>query len=145
MSGDKKGKAKRGSQLWLQKFVNEQPKALNKAIIDVAPALAGQTIEWVSPLASQHYAEYKDQLSPGDIIIFKYPGDADAVYVANHNAYAPQEMTLKLDARTCAKATVELLDRKTEKWRTLEARNGSVSFKLPTAGGELLRIKGRSK
>ena len=61
MSDDQKGKAGAGSQLWLQKFVNEQPKALNKAIIDVAPALAGQTIEWVSPLASQHYAEYKDQ------------------------------------------------------------------------------------
>ena len=61
MSGDKHGKATRGSQLWLQRFVNERPEALNKAIIDVAPKLAGQTIEWVSPLAGEGYAEYKDQ------------------------------------------------------------------------------------
>lgn len=61
MSSNKQGKAARGSQLWLQRFVNEQPRALNEAIIDVASVLAGQTIEWVSPLAAEGYVEYRDQ------------------------------------------------------------------------------------
>ena len=51
----KRGKADRGSQFWLQKLVNEQPETLNNAIVTVGPALAGQTIEWVSPLASEGY------------------------------------------------------------------------------------------
>ena len=60
MSIQNQGKATRGSQFWLQKLVNEQPEALNKAIGNVAPVLAGQTIEWVSPLASEGYREYRD-------------------------------------------------------------------------------------
>jgi hypothetical protein len=60
MSIQNQGKAARGSQFWLQKLVNERPEAFNKAIGDAAPALAGQTIEWVSPLASENYREYRD-------------------------------------------------------------------------------------
>lgn len=60
MSIQNQGKATRGSQFWLQKLVNEQPEALNKAIGNVAPVLAGQTIEWVSPFASEGYREYRD-------------------------------------------------------------------------------------
>ena len=60
MTVQNQGKATRGSQFWLQKLINEQPEALNNAIIDMAPALAGQTIEWVSPLASEGYREYRD-------------------------------------------------------------------------------------
>jgi hypothetical protein len=40
---------------------DEQPEAFNNAIVDVAPALAGQTIESVCPLASEGYREYWDQ------------------------------------------------------------------------------------
>jgi len=57
---DDQGKAARGSQFWLQKLVNEQPDILNNAIIEVAPAFADKTVEWVSPLASEGYAEYRD-------------------------------------------------------------------------------------
>ena len=39
MCSRKQGKAARGSQLWLQKFVNEQARALSKTIIEVTPAL----------------------------------------------------------------------------------------------------------
>ena len=61
MSIQNQGKATRGSQFWLQKLINEQPEALNNAIVDVAPALAGQMIEWVSPLASEGYCEFRDR------------------------------------------------------------------------------------
>ena len=47
MSIQNQGKAARGSQFWLQKLTNEQPEILNNAIVTAAPALAGQTIEWV--------------------------------------------------------------------------------------------------
>ena len=61
MSIQNQGKAARGSQFWLQKLANEKPEILNNAIVTAAPALAGQTIEWVSPLASEGYREYQDQ------------------------------------------------------------------------------------
>jgi hypothetical protein len=60
MSVQNQGKAARGSQFWLQKLVNEQPETLNNAIVAVAPALEGQTLEWVSPLSSEGYREYQD-------------------------------------------------------------------------------------
>jgi hypothetical protein len=55
------GKAARGSQYWLQRFVNEQPTILSDAIKREAPALVHQSIEWLSPLASERYREYQDQ------------------------------------------------------------------------------------
>jgi len=61
VSDQNQGKAARGSQFWLQKFVNDQPELLNNAIVGVASALAGRTIEWVSPLSSEGYREYQDQ------------------------------------------------------------------------------------
>jgi len=61
MSVQNQGKATRGSQFWLQKFINGQPEVLNNAFVDIAPALARQTIEWVSPLSSEDYREYQDQ------------------------------------------------------------------------------------
>jgi hypothetical protein len=64
----------------------------------------------------------------------------DTVYVANHNAYAPQEMVLKLDP---GKAIVERFDRKTGAWGVLEKKDNKVLFDLRAAGGELLRVKGR--
>lgn len=60
MSIDEEGKATHGSQFWLQKLVNEQPEVLNEAVMDAAPTLAGQTVEWVSPLVSEGYVEYRD-------------------------------------------------------------------------------------
>jgi hypothetical protein len=54
------GKAERGSQFWLQTLVNEQPALLDGAIKEAAPSLADQTIQWLSPLASDGYREYQD-------------------------------------------------------------------------------------
>ncbi len=48
------GPAKDGSQRWLQTVVNHHPDILNSAI-GIGP------IEWVSPLAADDYAEYRDQ------------------------------------------------------------------------------------
>jgi len=101
-------------------------------------------VPWrLPPFPKEHWL----QVRTGEALLgfFKYPNGDDAVYVANHNAYAPQEMTLVLTQKSDAKATVELLDRKTGKWRRLKSTGAAVSFTLGAAGGELLRIKGRSK
>lgn len=47
-------KATRGSQRWLQYFVNKRPDILNKRI-------GLGKINWVSPLKSDEYAEYRDK------------------------------------------------------------------------------------
>lgn len=77
MSIQNQGKAARGSQFWLQTLVNENPEILNKAIVKAAPALKGQTIEWVSPLASEGYREYRDEvfLKKLDVGLTKCPLD----------------------------------------------------------------------
>ena len=87
------------------------------------------------------------QVESGEAVVgfFKYPDGTDAVYVANHNAFAPQKMVLKLAGPTVGETSAELFDRGTGEWRKLEASSGSVTFDLRTAGGELLRVKGRRK
>jgi len=47
-------KARRGSQRWLQIFVNERPDILNKRI-------GLGNINWLSPLKSDQHAEYRDK------------------------------------------------------------------------------------
>jgi hypothetical protein len=55
------GKATRGSQFWLQTFVNEHADILDRAIFQAADSLKGRTIIWVSPLEADKYREYRDQ------------------------------------------------------------------------------------
>ena len=48
----------RGSLKWIQRAVNERPSALNTPLL---AALGGATaIEWLSPLAGDDFAEYRD-------------------------------------------------------------------------------------
>ena len=52
--------ANRGSRRWLQVLVNCRPEILNEAIAARLPD-APVDIDWRSPLAADHYAEYRDQ------------------------------------------------------------------------------------
>lgn len=52
--------ANRGSQKWLQTAVNEKRAILNSAILQQFTEANHQTIEWLSPIKSDDYAEYKD-------------------------------------------------------------------------------------
>ena len=54
-------KAARGSQKWLQIGVNQYPEILNSAVRRSAKMPAGTEITWLSPLATEDYAEYRDQ------------------------------------------------------------------------------------
>lgn len=92
-------------------------------------------------------ADWWLQVTGGEAVVgfFRYADGTDAVYVANHNAFAPQSMELKLGPDAGPNATVELLDRKTGRWRPLPRRGATVSFPLEAAGGELLRVTDRLK
>ena len=50
----------RGSLAWTQTLVNAYPRQLNAAVGPVVGIDSG-TIEWVSPLASDEHAEFRDQ------------------------------------------------------------------------------------
>jgi len=57
------GRANRGSQRQLQDYVNEHQTVLTRTLLEALPAkLRGSTtdVRWVSPLASEDYAEYRD-------------------------------------------------------------------------------------
>jgi len=69
---------------------------------------------------------------------FRYPGGDDAIYVANHNAFAGQSMVLAI--RREKTAAVRMFDRLGGSWRTLERDGETVRFPLGPGGGELLRL-----
>ncbi len=57
------GRANRGSQRQLQDYVNEHQIILTKTLLEALPAKLREsttTVRWVSPLANEDYAEYRD-------------------------------------------------------------------------------------
>ena len=53
--------AQRGSQRWLQIAVNRCPEVINSAIVDELGLCSSEKIEWLSPLESDGFAEYRDE------------------------------------------------------------------------------------
>ena len=53
-------KAKKGSQRWFQKLVNDKPEILNSRIWSALNLSEEEHVEWRSPLKSDYYAEYRD-------------------------------------------------------------------------------------
>ncbi len=56
------GRAEKGSQLQMQLYINEHQEELTRGVLDALPSLAEQrqSIDWVSPCASDSYREYQD-------------------------------------------------------------------------------------
>lgn len=79
---------------------------------------------WIQPLSG----EFVMGLS-------KYNGtEKDVVFVANHNAYAEQNVTLKISKSVKAM----LFDRAGRAYKALPMRDGGISFKLEPAGGAIV-------
>ena len=74
--------------------------------------------------------------------LFKYDEGYDALYVANHNAFRPQSMTIQVKPAGEKEPSVEMFDRKTAQWKKLPLQEGRFSFELYAGGGELLRLLG---
>ena len=55
------GLARKGSQKWLQKVVDEAPAVLNAQIISLLNLSEDEIITWLSPLVADDFAEYQDQ------------------------------------------------------------------------------------
>jgi hypothetical protein len=57
------GRASGGSRLQLQIYVNQFTDELNEAVLEALPSLAQKKgkLKWVSPLATEDYAEYRDE------------------------------------------------------------------------------------
>ena len=60
---DERGRAYKGSQRQIQRYVNECPVRLNRAILACVPSLAtpAPQVTWVSPLDEKRCAEYSDR------------------------------------------------------------------------------------
>jgi hypothetical protein len=84
------------------------------------------------------------QITSGEAFVgvFKYDSGADALYVANHNAFRGQKMTISLKSAAGAKPNVAMFNRADSGWKKLEVQDGSFSFDLGPGLGELLRITG---
>ena len=53
-------KGTRGSLKWIQVLVNQRPDLLNRLVRESCRLESDEAIEWVSPLADDQYAEYRD-------------------------------------------------------------------------------------
>jgi len=54
------GKAEKGSKKWIQNIVNRSPSSLDSRIREGGFLPEGKFISWLSPLATDNYAEYRD-------------------------------------------------------------------------------------
>ena len=70
---------------------------------------------------------------------FKYKDGTDAIFVANHNAFAPQEMKIRFDLKEDYK--VSMFDRTGGGWKPLAVKDKTIQFKLAAAAGELLKVE----
>ncbi len=68
--------------------------------------------------------------------VFKAQGGGDALFLANHNAYAEQSVTLRL----AKAAKLSLFNRVEGRWQPLPIANSAATVPLGPAGGELVRV-----
>jgi len=70
MTRVKQKAGERGSLHWVQRFVNERPAALTDAVVAASGNRIKGPIEWLSPLGTDEFAEYRDQSSLDRLGVF---------------------------------------------------------------------------
>jgi hypothetical protein len=86
-------------------------------------------------------ADFWIQPVTGEFVIgvSKYAGsDKDVVFIANHNAYAPQTVTLRI---TRPDATAKIFNHQTRRYDTMPVTDATVTFQLDPAGGTIIIFK----
>jgi hypothetical protein len=75
MSRVRQKTATRGSQKWLQRLVNQAPHVLDRAVAHELSLSGTDKITWLSPMADDEYAEYRDEafLSKIDVTLARTP------------------------------------------------------------------------
>lgn len=102
----------------------------------VAPAADGKPVMPPGLEGNAFPADFWIQPAGGEFVagVSKYDGAKDALYVANHNAYAEQDVKLKLSKPV----KVKLFDRPSGKYRDSALKDGMIEFKLEAAGGQIV-------
>lgn len=79
------------------------------------------------------------QIKQGEVLVgvFQDKKKNDFLFLANHNSYQPQSavVVLKKPAKS-----VSLFDRKKGEWTDLKVTKSTVTFEVPAAAGELIRV-----
>lgn len=98
----------------------------------------------VYPPALQDHAFSKEcwiQPVQGEFVmgLSKYEdGARDAIFIANHNAYGGQDVSLKLDRPN---VVPEIFNRQAGRYEPMPIVDGTVSFKLDPAGGTIILFR----
>lgn len=81
--------------------------------------------------------DFPVQPAGGEFIVGRFRGakGRDVYYIANTNAYAGQDVSLRLNGPR----SLQRFDRRAGRWQPLEVRDGAARFALIPGGGELLR------
>ena len=97
----------------------------------------GQTVMPPGLENSRFPTDFWIQPAGGEFVmgVSKYNGTGkDVVFIANHDAYGEQAVKLKLTRTVKAR----LFNRATRKYDALATADGTISFKLPPAGGAII-------
>ena len=106
-------------------------KDANDRDVSGGPTMLGELVGNAFP------ADFWIQPAAGEFTLGVFRDDAGdaAAYVANFNAYAAQEVALRL----AQPVKVTIFDRAAKAWKPLPVTDGQVRFRLGPAEGELLR------
>lgn len=55
------GRAEKGSQLWLQRLINNHTYLINDEVCKVVPGIKSDSIKWLSPVKDDDFSEYRDK------------------------------------------------------------------------------------
>jgi len=88
------------------------------------------------PVPEDFWAKFEG----GEMVVgvFKDDQGRDALVLANHNAYIPQTVKIKLKD---AGKMIELFDRETKAWKSLTPTDGVVSFEITPGSFQLVHAK----
>lgn len=69
------GQAEKGSQMWLQRLINDHSNLINGEICKVVPDILAGDIIWLSPVEEDKFSEYRDKafIDRLDLSLDEYP------------------------------------------------------------------------
>lgn len=84
-------------------------------------------------------AGFPVEIKKGEVLLgaFEDSKKAPVLFLANHNAYQSQEMLITMKEPF---KSVSLFDRSKKSWRLLKPGSNGITFTIPPAGGELIRL-----
>ena len=90
----------------------------------------------LTPIPEDHWL----QATEGEVLLglFRDEKNRDVVAFASHNAYQPQDVTVRFGSRV---NKVSLFHRTARTWKRLKVTRNQTSFKVAVSATELLRIE----